>query len=64
MSRLWHIWAAIVVVTWYIMTSREAKSKSVRELFVQARVHCDNKPRHVSLNPDYNMTFSISRHEC
>ena len=29
-------------------------------LFAQARVHCDNKPRQIVLNHDYNMTFSIS----
>ena len=33
-------------------------------LFAQARVHCDNKPRQIGLNHDYNMTFSISPREC
>ena len=28
------------------------------------RVHCDNKPRQIGLNHDYNMTFSISPREC
>ena len=32
-------------------------------LFAQARVHCDNKPRHIGLNHDYNMTSSISPSE-
>ena len=26
--------------------------------------HCDNKPRQIGLNPDYNMTFFISIREC
>ena len=29
-------------------------------VFALTFVHCDNKPRHVVLNNDYNMTFSIS----
>ena len=29
-------------------------------LFAQARVHWDNKSRQIGLNPDYNMTFSVS----
>ena len=33
-------------------------------LFAQAQVHCDNKPRHISLDPNYNMTCFISAHEC
>ena len=44
------------------------KSRAVGEgfdvLFARARVHCDNKPRQIGLNHDYNMTFSISTHEC
>ena len=33
-------------------------------LFAQARVHCDNKPRQIGLNHNYNMTFLISPHGC
>ena len=33
-------------------------------LLAQARVHCDNKPRQIGLNHDYNMTFLISPREC
>ena len=33
-------------------------------MFAQARVHCDNKPLQIGLNHYYNMTFSISPHEC
>ena len=33
-------------------------------LFAQARVHCDNKPRQIGFNHDYNMTFSIWPCEC
>ena len=33
-------------------------------LFAQARVHCDNKPRQIGLNSDYNMTILISTREC
>ena len=29
-----------------------------------AGVHCDNKPRQISLNHNYNMTFLISPHVC
>ena len=35
-----------------------------RVLFPQAQVHWDNKPRQIGLNPDYNMTFSISPRVC
>ena len=33
-------------------------------LFPQAQVHCDNKPQQIGPNHDYNMTLSISPHEC
>ena len=29
-----------------------------------AQVDCDNKPRQIGLNHDYNMIFSISPREC
>ena len=35
-----------------------------RTLFAQAQVHCDNKPRQIGLNHNYNMTFLISPHGC
>ena len=54
-----------VVVT---MRVRDGKSNTEADridvLFVQARVHCDNKPRQIGLNRDYNKTFSISHREC
>ena len=41
-----------------------AEPEGFEVLFAQARVHCDNKPRQIGLNHDYNMTFSISPSEC
>ena len=48
-----------------VRAKQEVKSRSRQAewfdvLFAQARVHCDNKPRQIGLNHDYNMTFSIS----
>ena len=42
----------------------ETGSQIPNILFAQARGHCDNKPRQIGLNHDYNMTFSISPREC
>ena len=39
-------------------------AKGFGVLFAQARVHCDNRPRQIGLNHNYNMTFSISPREC
>ena len=46
----------------------KAKERKMREIGSQipralARVHCDNKPRQIGLNPDYNRTFFISTRE-
>ena len=41
-----------------------AKPEGFDVLFAQARVHCDNKPRQIGLNNNYNMTFLISPHGC
>ena len=50
------------------MRVRDGKSNTEADridvLFVQARVHCDNKPRQIGLDRDYNKTFSISHREC
>ena len=39
-------------------------ARGIGVLFAQARVHCDNKPRQIGLNHNYNMTFLISPHGC
>ena len=44
--------------------SRGRSPQGFDVLFAQARVHCDNKPRPIGLNHDYNITFSIAPHEC
>ena len=43
--------------------NRESNPEAAR-LFAQVRGHCDNEPRQIGLNHNYNMIFSISPCEC
>ena len=57
------------VLVGFVVTMHEGACKTGSQiagfdvLFAQAQVHCDNKPRQIGLNHNYNMTFSISPHE-
>ena len=53
-------WSVIIkglrpVLEGFVVTMHSPSGFDV--LFAQARVHCDNKPRQIGLNHDYNMTF-------
>ena len=60
-SEIYSIKGLRLVLEGFVVTMHEGACETGFDvLFVQARVHCDNKTQQIGLNHDYNMTFSIS----